>query len=863
MKYKSFTIENYRCIKGPLTVNVEHGGVHPIIGLNDSGKTTILRAISTFDCKNDEIHPENIKNVANKSGTSNEAEITAVIEFSYKDIEDILDIIWRMYCTNEQSIGAKYELEYNYTREEKLGIWTYKKQIDSYLSDTRSVTDLINEDNEGGEATIEIAIKRTINNSLESFPSKGMYGYKILEEKKQVGENKIKPINISISGKTESEKKHLEENLLKDFSGLEKNIEQLLKALTNIKKNRLSDFSNIFPGIFLHTRIFYFDDIKASDVQYFTITQEKNITGDVVGSCKCNSLVMQNFIKKILIGINNYVKNDEHDLGSLYPTKLDDFFADNNTVNFKNITSALNKFINKVVGGSLNKFINKTDKKGSTSNIKISLEIGDIKQTTNKKGETVPTRECEFMFKETVKDKEENDSEVDKEGNDSEVDKEENDSEVDKEGNDSEVDKEGNDSEVDKEENDSEVDKEGNDSEVYTSLSEKGDGFKWYFAFLMHTFPYSLVKSDKYKFNENESKKSKIDEDYESLPNKKKIVRAEYYKYKLESLKNKSGEDPIYLFNEPGCYLHGSAQRQLCDVFFNLTKENNSTVIYNTHTPSLLEEKVIPNILIASKEGNTVELNKLGQKGNTKFDALIPVKMAMGAVTSPFDKEQPNIIIVEGITDFYAFNAVVKEYQNDNSEQDDKKVSYNNIQIVPSTGANNISNLFNWILSMGKNIICLFDNDDKGRECIKNFNKNQDGLDVERCVRIVENNLRKGFFSISIGEDNSGNNQKTVLEDLFDLKEVEDNLDEGTKNKLKEAKKVLETAEEDLKEAEEWDKVEKRKNVEKEKESLNSTIKYSIPILYKTEKLNKDNMPNTMGNLKSVLDEVIEYFNTI
>ena len=53
MKYKKFSINNYRAIKGPMIIDVENTRLMPIVGINECGKTTILKAIYCFDYAND------------------------------------------------------------------------------------------------------------------------------------------------------------------------------------------------------------------------------------------------------------------------------------------------------------------------------------------------------------------------------------------------------------------------------------------------------------------------------------------------------------------------------------------------------------------------------------------------------------------------------------------------------------------------------------------------------------------------------------------------------------------------------------------------------------------------------------------
>jgi len=70
--YKRFLIKNYRAITGPLEIDVEKRALTPIIGVNESGKTTVLHAIFAFDCFNDHLNDggRHLKDTSNLYRTS-------------------------------------------------------------------------------------------------------------------------------------------------------------------------------------------------------------------------------------------------------------------------------------------------------------------------------------------------------------------------------------------------------------------------------------------------------------------------------------------------------------------------------------------------------------------------------------------------------------------------------------------------------------------------------------------------------------------------------------------------------------------------------------------------------------------------
>ena len=96
MKYKSFEIEKYKGIDitdsiPKLIIKVEKNKSVALIGINECGKSTILKAICAFDFRNDNKdgqykHLQILKN-RNKTGNSTEtATIIADLELEQSDL---------------------------------------------------------------------------------------------------------------------------------------------------------------------------------------------------------------------------------------------------------------------------------------------------------------------------------------------------------------------------------------------------------------------------------------------------------------------------------------------------------------------------------------------------------------------------------------------------------------------------------------------------------------------------------------------------------------------------------------------------------------------------------------------------------
>lgn len=129
-----------------------------------------------------------------------------------------------------------------------------------------------------------------------------------------------------------------------------------------------------------------------------------------------------------------------------------------------------------------------------------------------------------------------------------------------------------------------------------------------------------------------------------------------YLHLKAES---KRSESFTLLFDEPGLYLHSKAQEDMLAVFKDLSEKNR--IIYSTHSPSLIDPSKLYRIRLVynvKEHGTTIE--KITTiKSPMQRDALKPVIDAMGisAANSELPFVKKNNVILEGISDFYYFQA--------------------------------------------------------------------------------------------------------------------------------------------------------------------------------------------------------------
>lgn len=210
-------------------------------------------------------------------------------------------------------------------------------------------------------------------------------------------------------------------------------------------------------------------------------------------------------------------------------------------------------------------------------------------------------------------------------------------------------------------------DKSNKEKKRTFNVSERSKGFQWFFNYMI-----------KLKFNPR-------------------------YKFKKEN--------SLFLLDEPGSYLHSSAQSELLKELKSVSEKN--TIVYCTHSQYLLNPQTIKlgSIKIAEKENSTINLIEYGKyKSKDDRGALSTVYQALNVnFTNDFVGK---IVITEGITDFYFFDLLNKHTKS-------FKIPF---KIIAGAGSGNSTNLISVGLSFSVNFVVLFDNDE-GAKALKKYKK--------------------------------------------------------------------------------------------------------------------------------------------
>lgn len=230
-------------------------------------------------------------------------------------------------------------------------------------------------------------------------------------------------------------------------------------------------------------------------------------------------------------------------------------------------------------------------------------------------------------------------------------------------------------------------------------ISERSKGFQWFFNYMI-----------KLKFNPN-------------------------YKEKLEN--------SIFLLDEPGSYLHSSAQSELLKELQRVSEKNY--IIYCTHSQYLLNPDIIKlgSIKIAEKKKSKITLQSFGTYKSTKNKgALSPIYQAL-QLNFAHDF-LGKIIITEGITDYYFFSLL-----KTHTKLFDKKT-----KIIPSSGASQSSTLISLAVSFSDSYVIFLDNDKAGISAKKKYIK-EFGEQIEKNIHFynqTEDNFQlEDFLSKSDG----------------------------------------------------------------------------------------------------------------
>lgn len=180
-----------------------------------------------------------------------------------------------------------------------------------------------------------------------------------------------------------------------------------------------------------------------------------------------------------------------------------------------------------------------------------------------------------------------------------------------------------------------------------------------------------------------------------------------YYNFIMKiqfSPKQSNNNNAVFLLDEPGSYLHETAQNELCKKLVEISKEEG-IVIYCTHSPQLLNPAYIPlnSINIVAKTKSKISCSSIGNAKTTslKTTAFQPVYEALQIPEFKFIDREHKIVTVEGIYDKYALEMFTNVEDN--------------IIFFGSANAKSIRDNIQYFIAFNIPYMALWDNDGAGQ----------------------------------------------------------------------------------------------------------------------------------------------------
>lgn len=200
----------------------------------------------------------------------------------------------------------------------------------------------------------------------------------------------------------------------------------------------------------------------------------------------------------------------------------------------------------------------------------------------------------------------------------------------------------------------------------------------------------------------------------------------------------------IILIDEPGVYLHPKAQLDMLD--FIKEQSNTYQIVFTSHSPYLINKDELTHLRLVEKENlqgeNMFKETLVREKihGAKDKDTLLPIVDAIGYTIPDINLNFHTIIITEGVSDYYYIKKIM-EINN---------IDFSKTNITFANSADKIEDLYSMYLGLGfKNIVVILDSDTKGKQIYKNLKKNLvENVYFINEMQIVNDTIRGNGISI-------------------------------------------------------------------------------------------------------------------
>jgi hypothetical protein len=207
------------------------------------------------------------------------------------------------------------------------------------------------------------------------------------------------------------------------------------------------------------------------------------------------------------------------------------------------------------------------------------------------------------------------------------------------------------------------------DNDALTQLDQRSRGFRWYFSFFV-TFAADTKGGDK--------------------------------------------ANAILLLDEPGLFLHATAQGALLKYFADLPNQ----ILYTTHSPFMIDVHEIDSVrtvMLEPEKGTSVHVKPAGDD-----NTLFPLQAALGYELTQSLFIGPDNVVVEGVTDFWYLSGVSEHLRGLGRTSLDA-----GIVLTPAGGASRVALMAALLGAQRLKVAVLLDSDAAGDESLRDLLTNK------------------------------------------------------------------------------------------------------------------------------------------
>lgn len=185
------------------------------------------------------------------------------------------------------------------------------------------------------------------------------------------------------------------------------------------------------------------------------------------------------------------------------------------------------------------------------------------------------------------------------------------------------------------------------------------------------------------------------------------------------------------LLDNPGVLLHPSGQKDLLNTLEKIAEKNQ--ILFTTHSPFLIDREHLDRIRIVEKKEDRVGTTIKEKFHGSDFDALEPIRAAIGATIGDSLFGNKKNLIVEGYSDYLILEGLSYYFKRTKNEF----IDTSKIAIIPVGGAKKTPYFALILWKEGYEFVILLDNDSEGRKVAAEL-KDKYPIEEDRIIKLDE-----------------------------------------------------------------------------------------------------------------------------